>query len=184
MHRSCLPRLSIATLLAFAALVVVPPAARAQTAPSIEGSTDDTPTTAPPPPPPQHPYGYFQGPAMPAYLVPPPPGSPTGFHYELRPRYGLVIGGSITFGVFWMTSVSIGIGFSDYALVVPVIGPFLDIHPGNDGITNMYLMLDGLAQTAGMAMLLAGALTRKKVLVRDGFTVLPTHNGLVAMGTF
>ncbi len=68
-------------------------------------------------------------------------------------------------------------GTRDKSLLVPIAGPFielgrLDFSPsiedrGFAAGAAVLLVIDGLAQTAGAAMLLAGLTTKREVLVRN-----------------
>ena len=94
-------------------------------------------------------------------------------------RKGLVISGAIIFGFFYLTSAYVGVNKIDSdrapygAMLVPVIGPFIVAGAGNfsssGGIFSEsgFLILDGLIQAGGGAMLLAGIFSKKKVLVRQ-----------------
>jgi hypothetical protein len=115
---------------------------------------------------------------------------PPGYEKDTKIRKGLVIGGAVTFGVTWLLSilaasvaVSIeeeddndGDGDSDNisvedaaALYIPVAGPFVSIvtYDSNAGGTAV-LVIDGLAQAGGLAMLIAGLAAQETVLVRKG----------------
>lgn len=207
MRKAALARTSIVTLLAFGTLATSPRLARAETpeaqAPIAQAQPPYPPPAYPPqyPPPGYPPPGYppqYYPPAYPppGYYAPPPPQpnyqlpQPT-FHYEERPRYGLIIGGSVTFGVFWLTTAVVGGTYNDYRLIIPVVGPFLVLHPNyspEDRSANAFLVIDGIVQGAGLIMLLVGLLSKKKVLVRDRFAILPSAApqtiGLTALGIF
>lgn len=145
---------------------------------------------APPPPPPG-----FEGQVAPAapvpqgYYVPmaaPPaagprritdwePGEPIppGYHPITRVRTGLVIGGSVTFGVIYVLNVMVAaiahdVGTSKLTpLYVPIAGPFIQMGTTSSAIGNFWLVLDGLAQAGGVAMLIAGIAAPKTLLVRN-----------------
>jgi len=186
-----------------AAPTTAPPAAVAPAAPPPAAA----PPAAPPPgavyayPPPP---GYTAYPP-PGYGYPPPPYAyarrapdtfpyqggpiPQGFHYEERPRRGLIIAGSLVMGIPWALGVSIvsGSNFPNKTgwLVVPALGPWLTLAARHDSTcTNIsgsgycvddgentaartILVLDGLMQTAGAVMLIAGLASPSKLIVRD-----------------
>ncbi|WP_434041027.1 MULTISPECIES: hypothetical protein [Sorangium] len=152
-----------------------------------QARADDASPPAPPP--------MAQQP-LPAPQAPPPPGFhaapgvapagpkvlpwregepvPPGYHPETRVRKGLVISGAIVFGTVYLFT-AIGGGDAVYrgspgyaALFVPVAGPFLTLATTRqDDLETMALVLDGLVQATGAALLLPGLLVPKTVLVRD-----------------
>jgi hypothetical protein len=183
----------------------------------------------PPPPPAEAPVyqGYPQQPYPQAYPQPyppgyPPPGAyPPGYYqgypymqprgpvrYEMRPRTGLIIAGSIMLGAAYLTTAGVT-GYVNavacngtsscsgvyWPLYVPLVGPFIYFGVG-DRSASLYagpaLVLSGLAQIGGLAMIIAGAVARHRVPVyADGTRVsvspyvLPTGGGgLAAIGRF
>jgi hypothetical protein len=148
------------------------------------------------------PQGYVPAPAPGGYYAPAPaPGGyyapapgprvitdweegqtiPQGYHTTTRIRTGLVVGGAVTFGVLWLTSAFGGAIASDVGsrsgklLIIPVVGPFTVV-PTGSVTADLFLVLDGIAQAGGVAMLVAGIAAPKTVLVRDiaGVTIRPT----------
>ena len=143
---------------------------------------------------------------------------PAGYRLRQQPRRGLIIGGSIMVGVPWAlgTMAAAGSNFRNKTgfLLVPGIGPWLMLLAGGAkdafcttadaenttvGTTDCsgssagraILTLDGLVQTAGAAMFVAGFMLPRKRLVREDVTVslAPTPlgrdgYGLGAVGTF
>lgn len=110
---------------------------------------------------------------------------PSGYHPETRARLGLVIGGSVTFGVFYMFSILaagvanlVGSNGGLTPLYLPVVGPFVSM-VNVDGQGKMILALDGAVQAAGVVMLIAGIAAPKTVLVRDALSarVVPMSMG-------
>jgi len=118
---------------------------------------------------------------------------PPGYHMESRPKKGLVVAGSIVFGVAYVFSASVAASSqftADRWLYLPVFGPFADlasrgskcttntvpISPGVDNTTQFcdddsgarfFLMLDGLMQVSGATMLILGLALPTRLLVRD-----------------
>jgi hypothetical protein len=114
---------------------------------------------------------------------------PPNYHLETRPRKGLVISGSIIFGVPYFLSLSVAASSKyvpDRWLYAPIVGPFVDlgnrkencttIGQGNFGSTTtcsddsserFFLMADGLMQVAGTTMLILGLALPQQLLVRD-----------------
>jgi hypothetical protein len=148
------------------------------------------PSSAPPP-------GYVPPPGYAPYSPPPPRikyqagmTPPPGYHLEENPRKGLVVSGSVVFGTFYFLSATIGLSSSntdDRWLLVPVLGPFVDIGARNehgctagatassatcqvfDSVIKFYLAFDGIAQTAGAVLLMTGFLLPKKEFVSDTY---------------
>jgi hypothetical protein len=89
---------------------------------------------------------------------------------------GLWIPGVIVFGVFYISTVSTWSSTSEarednhgIEVVAPVVGPFLraanvDGDGVLDGLLRTSLVLDGLAQTAGVALFIAGMVEREYVM--------------------
>jgi len=120
---------------------------------------------------------------------------PPGYHVQTKVRTGLVVGGSVTFGIFYLTSMFIGgvaqlaseVGDSnrDFGpMLIPLAGPFVTIgtaHARDGGAIGLAML--GVFQTAGAAMLIGGIAAPRKRLVRDiaGVKVTPTV-GLGSLG--
>ena len=132
----------------------------------------------------------------------------TTVRYVSRPRVGLIIGGAVTLGVAWSLSAlgaayagnNCGYDYYGYSsggcydrvwpLFIPVVGPWIQMGFGNDATTTAYLAFDGLVQAGGLAMIIAGAVTRTKVAVyaKNGLQVNPLlasgGTGLLVSGRF
>jgi hypothetical protein len=133
---------------------------------------------------------------------------PPGYRLVKRKRRGLIIAGSIVTGVPWVFGVMAAVteNFQDNTglLLIPVIGPWamLATNTARDrGCSNGYctvdksalrgvLVFDGLVQTAGAAMFVAGMIPRVRLVRNDVVvSVVPTtfgHGGygLGAIGHF
>jgi hypothetical protein len=165
--------------------------------PGFEGPAGQPPPQAygqPPPgygqPPPPPPGGYYS-PQPTGYTAPPPMGPRVldweegdpmrpGYHPETRIRKGMVIAGAVTFGVTYLTTALVGAVASDLAnatnssssailpLFIPAVGPFIAIGTLNANVTGgFFLALDGIAQSAGIALFIYGIASPKSVLVRN-----------------
>jgi hypothetical protein len=134
---------------------------------------------------------------------------PRGYVLQESNLSGLVIGGIIPLSLFYLISFSVASGnnFSGPAgwLAVPVIGPFgwLAAHKSNyncagdvctnagDAVERTFVTMDGVFQTAGAAMFVAGlAITRKKLVLVENqqmylvpYTSSGVH-GLSVLGSF
>lgn len=135
------------------------------------------PAAAPPPAPPAAAapppaYYYAPGPTVIKYEE----GMPVypGYHIEERSRTGLVIGGSITLGVGALVFL-LGVATNDDRQL---------FNPGP-----VYMVIGGIAAVTGAVMLLVGVGSKRKMIVRDGATlVVPVANkdggGFAFVGTF
>ena len=157
---------------------------------------------APPPVPPPlvvpPPGGYYAPPAQPPIYYQPYAQQPRLFHEEMQPNYGLVVAGAVMLGASWSINAMTAYIADEWKLAVPVAGPFMEIanvHTGDsdgDRMLGELLIFDGLIETAGAVMLVAGAVTHHKVRVYDkpGLSVSvvpsasPAGGGLAAFGTF
>ncbi len=100
---------------------------------------------------------------------------PAGYHEGWRVRTGLVIAGVSVLGSFWLPTCVIGSLSGDAATTIqgcaPVVGPFslagqLGRDNGN-GVLVGFVIADGLLQTGGMAMLIAGLVGERVWLRAD-----------------
>lgn len=114
---------------------------------------------------------------------------PPGYHAEKEMFIPLVMAGAIELGTTWLTlgvlpgaillaadaetsGSCVGCGAGGATLLVPAIGPFLTmIVLGAEGATEpvgyALLAVDGVIQSAGLGMLIAGLVIQRDVLVRD-----------------
>jgi hypothetical protein len=115
---------------------------------------------------------------------------PPGYHPAQRARTGLIAGGATMFGVPYFISVLVAAGNADSgnanAMYIPVVGPFIQM--GNVGghqqcssgycytvgadasataVADVFLVLDGALQGAGLAMFIYGLAVPKTVLLRN-----------------
>ena len=126
---------------------------------------------------------------------------PTGYHVRTKVRKGLIGGGAGLLGGLWFASLLTGAvgdtatlqGDGGWAaLYIPVAGPFVAIatlHADSAGAA--LLVVDGIGQVGGAAMIILGAALPQKQLVRDDvsgikITVSPviTARGVGLTGTF
>ena len=116
---------------------------------------------------------------------------PPGYHADTRVRKGLVIGGAVTFGSMYLLSVLVASTANDIQkdsatlLYVPVLGPFLQMGKTDSSSGKTILAIDGLAQAAGVAMLIGGLVSPKTVLVRNDLaeiSVVPMRVGTDGSG--
>jgi hypothetical protein len=107
---------------------------------------------------------------------------PPGYHPTTRVKKGFVIGGAVTFGVMYLFTAFAGSivdasGAQGSALLVPVVGPFIQMGQcsGNCAVPDFWLGFDGVVQAAGLAMFIYGLAAPSTVLVRNdlGTTTAP-----------
>jgi len=185
---------AVTTALALVATTLCTTNAHAQYAPGPQPTyAPASPYAAPPP--------Y----SAPAPLAPPPPRMafvdgtpvPAGYHVESSPRRGMIIGGAVTFGSLYVISViaadargSDGTTNENLKpLYLPVFGPLLSSSKVQNGTG--ILILDGIGQAAGLAMVIAGVAFPKTELVRNDVAevhLVPTaasdREGLSLLGIF
>jgi hypothetical protein len=102
---------------------------------------------------------------------------PPGYHPVERTRRGLIIGGAVTFGSLYLISLFAAAAGADStdpgeknqeaALWIPVAGPFIQMANTSTATGNLFLAIDGIAQTAGVGMFIAGLAWPSKVLIRN-----------------
>jgi len=153
------------------------------------------PAQYPPQGAPQYPPGAYQYPPPPMMYAPTGPryikdwqeGQPIpyGYHPEARARKGLVISGAVLFGVTYLLSTLVASandnsydGNRYTALWIPVVGPFMQLGSStNASGDDQIFVLDGLAQAAGITMLVLGLAFPRTILVRNdmlSMSFLPT----------
>lgn len=142
------------------------------------------PPPSQPPPPPPPPREYYER----DYDRPRPPlvisdwpdeePPPRGYHRSTRVRRGPIIAGSILFGVAYITTVLAAAGLEDSGdssygwLYLPAIGPFIELTNSVTATGSTFLVLDGLTQSAGLALLVWGITSPAPVLVRNQIDTL------------
>jgi hypothetical protein len=124
---------------------------------------------------------------------------PWGYHREERVRKGAIISGSILFGITYGYSLLIATLGEDISsgdngaapLAIPVLGPFITLKNSDSASLNYILVLDGLAQAAGAALMIHGIVSPKALLVRNdlGVAFVPAPmgkdgTGMMMMGRF
>ncbi len=172
---------------------------------------------APPPPPPndypeyqqqqQQPYQQYPQEQQPAYAGPrkiknwsPDQPVPPGYTAVSKPRMGLLVGGIVTFGISYGVTALVGAVALDtsrgssqtWPLLIPVIGPFIQMAVTPVPGLNVLLAVDGLVQATGVGLFIAGLAARTVTLVRTAnLTLTPVPvvtagggNGLGIAGTF
>jgi hypothetical protein len=179
---------------------------RAATAVSPPLPPPPPPPSLPPPPPP--PPGAAVAPPpgpQPSQWHPGDP-APPGYHVEEQPRTGLVVAGALVLGIPYFFSVVTDLAANSNNatawLLLPVAGPWITMGQRNYGCNPdqnnqsagqafqcvgdvfavMGLIVDGVMQAAGGALLLAGELATKPALVRnvrneDALHIVPMHLG-------
>ncbi|MCU1280656.1 MAG: hypothetical protein JWM53_4202 [bacterium] len=168
-------------------------------APIAPAPQQQLPPPVPPPVVVPPPGGYYPQPyaQQPYYYQQPYAQQPRLFHEEMQPNYGLMVAGLVIFGASWSINAASAYVANEWKLAVPIIGPFMEtqnVFTGSGYEANRMLVgllvFDGLIETAGAIMLVAGAITHHKVRVYDRPRVSvvpavgPGFNGLAAVGRF
>ena len=99
---------------------------------------------------------------------------PPGYHVQTQVRKGMIIGGAVLFGSLFLIDLLVAAGGADSgnnqytAMYVPAAGPFLQMATsGTSNVGSLFLAIDGLAQCAGIAMLIYGIAAPRTILVRN-----------------
>jgi hypothetical protein len=130
---------------------------------------------------------------------------PHGYRPTQRTHRGPIIAGSVTFGTLYFFSLLAAAAGTDAAknnggsndvawLYAPAVGPFLALTQSPSAVGNMFLIIDGLGQVAGLTLLIWGLTSPMTVLIRDdaaGPRLIPTPmllgkdgGGVGIVGTF
>jgi hypothetical protein len=127
---------------------------------------------------------------------------PWGYHREERVRKGEVISGAIVFGTAYLYSAFFAaVGTDAYGtsgesnklgwLYLPVLGPFLELGEFSSATFDYILVIDGVAQALGAALVIHGMTSPRPVLVRNdlALSVTPARlgrdgTGLTILGRF
>ena len=120
---------------------------------------------------------------------------PPGYHVESHGATGLIVTGAITLGLGYVVALGLGLDSSFSGsrgwLAVPVVGPWPAVggekitcvaetvpearqcldRASNTATTLALMAVDGMVQTTGLALLIAGLATRHSELVRDDLPV-------------
>ena len=131
------------------------------------------------------------------------PAPPPGTHPVRRVRRALVAGGASLFAIPYLASAAVAAdGYSDAtasmsdrgALWIPVVGPFVMMGRTSSAGYDALLVLDGLAQAAGISLFVYGLATPVTVLepdeakpaatIRLAPVVAKGMSGAVLAGTF
>lgn len=124
---------------------------------------------------------------------------PPGYHVDTGWNKGLAVTGASLFGTAYLISlvasmIAMGDGGRDSSefapLLIPVIGPFItagtakDASFGDDDsrVVGTIMLLDGITQTAGAIMFVAGVLAENQVLLRNDLAETPSLAPKVMVG--
>jgi len=102
---------------------------------------------------------------------------PPGYHRVTRPRHPLVWGGASVLALSYLVSSYVATTSypdddgkersSRHPLWVPLAGPFLTLDAGRSTGENTALVLDGLVQCGGLALMIYGLVVGDPVLLPD-----------------
>lgn len=179
-----------------AAPSAAPPSAPPPSAPPPPPSSTQawgSPAGAPPPAPGGYaaPAGYGRGPASgydlssrypdypPGYAprrIPSDGGAPPpGYQLDSEPRSGLwitgaALAGGVYLATFLVAGTAVSEGEEDLApLFIPVVGPWVAVRTSDDGDDELRvpLVMSGIAQLAGVGLLIGGLAAQREVFVRS-----------------
>lgn len=114
---------------------------------------------------------------------------PPGAEITSRPKLGMLIPGAIMFAVpYIFTAMAYAIsqdasGGIDPTILIPAVGPFIQIPDASSAAARTGLAWDGILQTVGLVLLVVGAIPRKYVTYYAGgnpdqrLTVAPRFGG-------
>lgn len=117
---------------------------------------------------------------------------PPGARIVSRPRFGLFIAGLSVFGTLWLTSsvagglVSIFSFSSDNDalwMTLPVAGPFVYLATGDTRLGEVFPVLMGVGQLAGLALTIVGTVSRQRYLRFDQTAVMTPRWSFLPMTT-
>jgi hypothetical protein len=117
-----------------------------------------------PPPPPDSPLQLMP---EPLYRVPPP-------RLEKQRMWGLFTAGASMAGVFWLISGTVGAQNGSYELLVPVVGPFVEMRrfsTGSNWIVNIPLAMTGFIEASGVVMMIVGGTVKHYVELPGGLQI-------------
>lgn len=129
--------------------------------------------------------------------------APPGYVYQEKTRVGPIVGGSVLFGsVYALTAFAGFVGElgnavtydgprqTSYAsLFVPAVGPFMQIASSSPSAgAATVLAIDGIAQCAGVALLVYGLSSKRTIFVRQDVALAPVvgngTTGAMLVGRF
>jgi hypothetical protein len=142
-----------------------------------------------------------------AQALAPPPGAAAPapgvmyapVHYESRRNRGMIAGGASLLATSYTAALVSGAVFlafssnsnSDFRtasglLMVPLLGPFISSITYREVAWSVpWSVVDGTAQGAGLALLIAGAMSKRRVTVLgEHLQIVPTGTGVLATGSF
>ncbi|MGD0674634.1 MAG: hypothetical protein ABSC94_04405 [Polyangiaceae bacterium] len=112
----------------------------------------------------------------PLYVYDWPDGAqpPPGYRWTTHTRKGPIIAGAVVLGVLWGLTAIGGGACTDISrdtscswLYLPVLGPFAELASSGSATGSVFLVMDGLGQAAGLALLIYGISSPASVLVRN-----------------
>jgi hypothetical protein len=115
---------------------------------------------------------------------------PPGYVKREKIRAGLVAAGAALTLSLWLASAQAAIVLDEEgdsegveALYAPVVGPFIAMKTtDSEGAMRSLLFMDGLVQTAGLGMFIAGLAAPRTVVVRNSYGSVSFAPGLGSMG--
>ena len=127
--------------------------------------------------------------------------APDGYEAKRQTRSDLIVAGASLAGSMYGTSVMVAAACAAFScaargsarpLFVPLVGPFVQMAWTEKPVGNVFLAIDGLAQLAGVGMIVGAVVFRREVLVpiagHARVTLVPVvgagRSGLSLVGVF
>ena len=113
---------------------------------------------------------------------------PPGGEVVSRVHLGMLIPGAVVFGVFYVGSILTWAWSQDRrgciqdSMLIPVVGPYIAAARAENQGRRTGAIMTGLAQTAGFALLVAGAVPRRYLVYRAGDLRFTPRAGLDGAG--
>ncbi|MAQ19361.1 MAG: hypothetical protein CMN30_31745 [Sandaracinus sp.] len=113
---------------------------------------------------------------------------PPGGEAVSRVHLGMLIPGAVVFGVFYVGSILTWAWSQDArgciqdSMLIPVVGPYIAAARAENQGRRTGAIMTGLAQTAGFALLVAGAIPRRYLVYRAGDLRFTPRAGLDGAG--
>ncbi len=108
-----------------------------------------------------------------------------------RPKLSFVIAGTAMFAAGYLPALVFGGRFTQGELGIPILGPLIDLRRCNrctgtsaENGAVAGLVLDAAVQAAGLALVLVGVIRRPASPKRTNWLIVPSENGIAALGTF
>src|SRR5262245_38810419 len=103
---------------------------------------------------------------------------PFGYELKMKPRWGFVIAGAVTFGATYLPTALVGTALANgpdddgfgLVLLIPLAGPFVSmgLERGAGAVVKGLAIVNGLLQIGGAGLFAAGFLAKEEYLEQSG----------------